>query len=138
VEPACSNIAVQRTANDHTSYMTRVRAKYEMDVEIPKLGLPGHRNFTNSNTNTRTWGITRDGQGCHHLPPTPQLWGTVIFEGSHAPKHHAHVQGNYPYPLGTLTLRIDKQEYGKPEGTTNHHLNPSCTSTHTSHMNVEA
>jgi hypothetical protein len=20
------------------------------------------------------WGITRDGQGCHHLPPTPQLW----------------------------------------------------------------
>jgi hypothetical protein len=23
-----------------------------------------------------TWGITRDGQGCHHLPPTPQPWGT--------------------------------------------------------------
>ena len=22
------------------------------------------------------WGITRDGQGCHHLPPTPQPWGT--------------------------------------------------------------
>ena len=20
----------------------------------------------------RTWGITKDGQGCHHLPPTPE------------------------------------------------------------------
>jgi hypothetical protein len=25
---------------------------------------------------TRAWGITRDRQDCHHLPPTPQLWGT--------------------------------------------------------------
>ena len=24
---------------------------------------------------TRTWGITRDGHGYHHLPPTPQPWG---------------------------------------------------------------
>ena len=22
----------------------------------------------------RTWGIMKDGQGCHHLPPTPQPW----------------------------------------------------------------
>jgi hypothetical protein len=22
----------------------------------------------------QTWGITKDGQGCHHLPPTPQQW----------------------------------------------------------------
>ena len=34
VEPACFNIAVQRTVNDHTSYMTRVRTKCEMDGEI--------------------------------------------------------------------------------------------------------
>ena len=34
MEPACSNIAVQRTVNDHTSYMTRVRTKCEMDEEI--------------------------------------------------------------------------------------------------------
>ena len=27
VEPACSNIAVQRIVNDHTSYMIRARAK---------------------------------------------------------------------------------------------------------------
>jgi hypothetical protein len=25
---------------------------------------------------TRTWGITRDEQGYHHLPPTPQPWDT--------------------------------------------------------------
>jgi len=34
VELACSNIAVQRTVNDHTSYMTRDRTKFEMDGEI--------------------------------------------------------------------------------------------------------
>ena len=34
MEPACSNIAVQRTVNDHTSYMIRVRAKFKMDGEI--------------------------------------------------------------------------------------------------------
>ena len=34
MEPACSNIAVQRTVNDHTSYMTRVRTKCEMDGKI--------------------------------------------------------------------------------------------------------
>ena len=34
-EPAMFNIAVQRTDNDHTSYMTKVRTKCEMDEEIP-------------------------------------------------------------------------------------------------------
>jgi hypothetical protein len=36
VEPACSNIAVQRTVNDHISYMTRVRTMIKMDGEIPE------------------------------------------------------------------------------------------------------
>ena len=34
-EPTCSNIAMQRTVNDNTSYMTKVRTKCEMDEEIP-------------------------------------------------------------------------------------------------------
>ena len=34
VEPACSNIAMQRTVNDHTSYMIRVRTKFKMDREM--------------------------------------------------------------------------------------------------------
>ena len=49
--------------------MIRVRAKSRMNGEVLGPGLPGHRDFTNSYMNTRTWGITRDGQGCHHLPP---------------------------------------------------------------------
>ena len=34
MEPACSNVAVQRIVNDHTRYMTRVKTKCEMDGEI--------------------------------------------------------------------------------------------------------
>jgi hypothetical protein len=34
MEPACSNIAVQSIVNDHTSYMTRVRAKIKMDRDM--------------------------------------------------------------------------------------------------------
>ena len=34
MEPVGSNIAVQRTVNDHTSYMIRVRTKFKMDREI--------------------------------------------------------------------------------------------------------
>jgi hypothetical protein len=72
VEQACSKIVMQRIVSDHTYTWLRVRTKYEMDREILGPGLLGHRDFTNSYTNTRMWGITRNGQGCHHLPPTPQ------------------------------------------------------------------
>ena len=34
IELGCSNISMQRTVNDHTSYMTRIRTKCEMDGEI--------------------------------------------------------------------------------------------------------
>ena len=34
VELTCSNIAVQRLVNDHTSYITRARTKCKMDREI--------------------------------------------------------------------------------------------------------
>ena len=34
MEPACSNIAMQRTDNNHTSHMTRVRTKFKMNGEI--------------------------------------------------------------------------------------------------------
>jgi hypothetical protein len=108
MELACSNLAVQRTVDNHTSYMTRVRAKFKMDGEIPGPGLPGHRDFMNSYTNTQTWGIIRNRQGCHQLQPTPQPWGTAISAGSCVPEHHARVQRNYLYPPGSPTLRIDR------------------------------
>ena len=34
MEPACSNIAMQRTSDDLTNYMNRARAKCKMDREI--------------------------------------------------------------------------------------------------------
>ena len=34
VEKACSNIAVQRTVDDHTNYMVRAKIKCKMDEEI--------------------------------------------------------------------------------------------------------
>jgi hypothetical protein len=34
MQPTCSNIAVQRTVDDHTSYMIRVRAKFKMNGKI--------------------------------------------------------------------------------------------------------
>ena len=117
--------------------MTRIRAKSWMAGEIPGPGLPWHGNFTNSYMNTRMWGITKDGQGCHHLPPTPQPWSTVISVGFRAPEHHAREQRNYPCPPGLQPYGLTSKNMGKPEGTTNRHPDPSSTSTHTSHMNVE-
>ena len=36
--------------------------------------------------NTRTWWTTRDGQGCHHLPPTTTVsWGGTHFLASTEP-----------------------------------------------------
>ena len=34
VKPTCSNIAMQRIVNDHTSYMPRIRTKCKIDGEI--------------------------------------------------------------------------------------------------------
>ena len=34
MDPGCSNIAMQRIVNDHTSYMNRVGTKCKMDGEI--------------------------------------------------------------------------------------------------------
>ena len=134
MEPACSNIAMQRIVNDHTSYMIRVRTKFKMDGELSEQWSASKHETLKLLHNTRTWGITRDRQGCHHLPPTPQPWDTIILEGSRAPYHHAHVQGNYPYPPRLQPYGLISKNMGKPEGTMNHHPNPSSISTRTSHI----
>ena len=114
MEPTWSNIAMQRTVNDHTSYMIRARTKCEMDGKMPEhWSASKPQRLYELLHNTRMLGITRDRQDCQHLPPTPQPWGTVISKGSRAPEHHVRVQRNYPYPPRTLTLRINKQEYGQ-------------------------
>jgi hypothetical protein len=109
VKPAWSNIVVQRTVNDHTSYMIRVRIKCKMDEEISEHWVYQQaRETLKLLHSTQTLGITRDGQSYHHLLPTPQSGGIVISEGFCAPEHHARVQRNYIYPPGTLTLWIEK------------------------------
>jgi hypothetical protein len=72
MEPTCSNIAMQRTVNDHTSYMIRVRTKFKMDGEISQHWYQQARETLKLLHNTRTWRIIRDGQDYHHLPYTPQ------------------------------------------------------------------
>jgi hypothetical protein len=68
-----SNIAVQRTVNDHTHTWYRVRAMHEN-------GSGDHRVLVYQQPHvtiyvllhpSRTWGGSKDGQGYHHLPPTP-------------------------------------------------------------------
>ena len=135
MEPACSNIAMERTVNDHISYMTRVRTKFKMDGEISRNWSASAWETLRLLHSTRMWGITRDGYGCHHLPPTPQLGGMVISEGSRAPEHHARVKEITHVPLGLRPYRSTSKNMGKPEGMTNCHLIPSSTSTHTSYMN---
>jgi hypothetical protein len=134
VEPACSNIAAQRIVNDHTSYMTRVRAKFEMDREIPGLGLPSHRDFTNSYTKAECGGLQwtdRAVTTCHLL----LNHGALSY-----PKVPMHLSTMPVYKETTHTPRDYKtsKNMGNPVGTTNHHLNPSSTSTQKSLMNVEA
>ena len=61
MEPACSNIVMQRIVKDLTSYMTRVRTKREMDGEISRNWSASGWETLKLLHNTRTWGITRDG-----------------------------------------------------------------------------
>ena len=41
--------------------------------------------------NTRTWWNTKDGQGCHHLPPTTMdPWGGTQTKVTIKPRHRAY------------------------------------------------
>jgi hypothetical protein len=68
-----SNIAVQRTVDDHTHAWLRVRAMHEMGREATEYWSASNLmwQFRLLRPNEHG-GIIRDGQGCHHLPPTPQ------------------------------------------------------------------
>ena len=62
---------MQRQVNDHTSYMTRIRVKHEMDGEIPAASLPANRDFTNSYTTLELGGLQGTDRAITtcHLPP---------------------------------------------------------------------
>ena len=110
-----STMVIQRSVNDHTSYIISFRAKCEVGQEAIEYWSASNLMLQFRLLHpSRTWGITRDEQGCHHLPPSPQPWDAIISKGSRAPKYHACVQGNYQYPPEIPTLWIDKQEYRQP------------------------
>ena len=58
--------------------------------------------------NTRMWWTTRDGQGCHHLPPTTAvLWGVTHFLAS--------TESNTMSALGTrISLETFKRNSRQP------------------------
>jgi hypothetical protein len=94
-----SNIVMQRTDDDHIYTWLKVKTKHEMGQETTEYWSASILMWQfRLLYPRRTWGITRDKQGCHHLPPTPQP----------EKGHHAHLQENYPHPPRTLTLRINK------------------------------
>ena len=120
-----SSIVIQRSVNDHTSYIISFRAKCE-------AGWVATEYWSASNLMcqfrllhpSRTWGITRDGQCCHHLPPTPQPWkGQCIHLSFHTQAPCLHIQ-KLPKSLRSPTL-MDRQvkNLGIPDDTMNHHLN---------------
>jgi hypothetical protein len=110
VEQACSNIAMQRTVDDHTNYMVRARPKCKMDREICghwSASKPGRlmNSYMKIPEHGGLQGTNRVITICH----LPLNHGAPLYiKGSRAPRHHAHVQRNYPYPPRTLTLQIDK------------------------------
>ena len=73
IELAYSNIAVQRIASDHTYTWIRVSSKYEMGREATKYWSASNLMWQFRLLHPkRTWGIMKDGQGCHYLSSTPQ------------------------------------------------------------------
>ena len=91
MEPACSNIVVQRTVNDHTSYMIRVRTKFKMDGEISEHWLLASMRDFKTPTQYPNMGDYKGRTWLSPLAAYPSTGGTIISEGSHAPEHHAHV-----------------------------------------------
>jgi hypothetical protein len=68
-----SSIVIQRLINNHTSYIISTTAKCEADWEATEYWSNLMWQFRLLHP-SQIWGITRDGKGCHHLPPTPQPW----------------------------------------------------------------
>jgi hypothetical protein len=105
-----SNIVVQRTFNDHTYTWYRVRAMHYN-------GSRGHRVLVCQQPHVtiyvllhlrRTWGSSKDGQGYHHLPPTPRPWKGYAITRPYIPGHLTHVYSDHPSPPRSSTLRIDR------------------------------
>ena len=82
---------------------------------MPPAGLPTWLHLYELLRHARMWGITKDGQGFQHLPPTPTIRGAhphpTAFNQS---KHHACIERRIPKSLEALTLWMNEQGQGQP------------------------
>ena len=109
MEPACSNIAMQSTGNDHTNYMIRARTKCKIGREATEYWsasiLMLQFRLLHPNERGGLQGTDRAATTC--CLPLNRGKGNV-FTRSSISKHHACIHRNYPSPSGSLTLRIDR------------------------------
>jgi hypothetical protein len=137
VEPACSNIAVQRTVDNHTCYMNRVRAKFKMDSEIFEHWSPSSAIDFKTPTQYPNVGDYKGQIGLS--PPTayPSTMGYCHIYRFPCTWHHTYVPRNYLYPLGPWPYGSIGKEYRQTQRKNKSPPQPNPTSTHTNHMNVE-
>ena len=109
MEPACSNIAVQRTSDDHTNYMVRARNECKIGWEATE-----YWSASNPCDNLDSYNLSECGglQGMDRAIttcrlPLNQRVGNAFTYFS-IPKHHACVHKNYPNSPRSPTLRIDR------------------------------
>src|SRR5919201_2343016 len=108
-------------------YKPRDRSKSGVKGDLCSWSASRWRHLRTPTQHTNV-GDTRDGQGCHHLPPTPQPWHAVISVGSLASGHHIRILRSYSCPPQTPTLRMDEleqeqtQKYYRPLPPPSHHL----------------
>ena len=72
----------------------------------------------------RTWGITKDEQGCHHLPPTPQPERRKCIHPSlYTQALDLRIQKLPQSPWVADPTDRQVKDLGTPDGTMNYHLN---------------
>jgi hypothetical protein len=96
---------------DQTCTWARVRPMWD--------GLGGHRVLVCQQPHViiyvllhhgRTWGITKDGQGYHHLPHVPQPWA---FTHPYISGHLTRIHRNHPNPLGPWPYGSTGKGFGR-------------------------
>ena len=105
----CSNIAMQRTVDDHTTYMVRARTKCKIGQDATSTDLPATScDNLDSYTRPKRWGLQRTDRvvATCRLPLNRGVGN--VFTYSYVPGHLARLHRNYPHPPGTPTLWIDK------------------------------
>ena len=120
-----SSIVIQRLVNDHTSYIISIRAKCEAGREATEYWSAGNLMWQFRLLHPKqTWGIMKDGQSYHHLPPTPQPEKRKCIHMSlHTQAPRLHIQKLPQSPRVPDPTDRQVKNLGTPNGMMNRHLN---------------